>query len=485
MSDDEDDENEKLHNSDEKLHNSSDKSDADDDQPEEQEDESTYVVDVGDATPTYYRKDEDGELHSYDFLPEELIYPAGFFSEEELQKAAKMKRIEADLDVVNVVRTPEEAKKGVTIPAPQPGEAGDLRVHLSTQIGHSSYTTVAKRARQPLSDNDDMVRSGDRHPSRGVTSADLIHSEDAEAPLRLSFTHSELDQYVTHRSEGLADKSRDWIKRASIALWESTKGEISYKTVTELRTFALEKYQSADSHSKVLSFAKSFLKFLATTRAEPSYLTFAPYLELPKTVKERKSVTSRIVTKEDINNVLKHIAKAEREGKISPERSTQYSAFVLFGAYTGQRSEATTAKLTVGQFREALAADKPVLLVDSSRDKIRMSHYVPLHPRALEALKPLLVGRNDDELMFTHSSFLQWMKRQTIPMSQFKGHFVLGDLRKFCEQHGDILCWNESNRAYILTHGVSGIQWSHYKRPLAEHVYDVYIKYWQKTQLGN
>jgi integrase len=175
-------------------------------------------------------------------------------------------------------------------------------------------------------------------------------------------------------------------------------------------------------------------------------------LELPKTVKERKNVTSRIVTKEDISNVLQHIAKSERDGEISPERSAQYSAFVLFGAYTGQRSEATTAKLTVGQFRMALAADKPVLKVDPSQDKVRMSHYVPLALRVVEALKPLLVGRKDDELMFSHSSFLQWIKRQRIHMSRFKGHFVLGDLRKFAEQHGDVIQWDQSNRAYILTH---------------------------------
>jgi integrase len=412
VSDDQNDE-------DEKLHNSSDKSDADDDQPEEQTEESTYVVDVGDLTPTYYRRDEEGELRSYEFLPEELIYPEGFFSEEELLKAKKMKRIEADLDIINVVRTPEEANKGVTIPAPQPGEAGDLRVHLSTQIGHSSYTTVAKRARQPLLDNDDMARSGDHRPSHSM-SADLGPSEDAEAPLMLGFTHSELDQYVTHRSEGLAYKSQDWIKRASQALWETTKGDISHRSVTELRTFALEKYQSVDSHSKVLSFAKSFLKFLATTRAEPSYLTFTPYLELPKTVKERKSVTSRIVTKEDINNVLQHIAKANRGAEIGPERSAQYSALVLFGAYTGQRSEATIAQLTVGQFRTALAHDKPVLEVGSPQDKIRMSHYVPLHPRVVKVLEPLLAGRNEDDLMFTHSSFKQWIKRQKIPMSRFE-----------------------------------------------------------------
>jgi hypothetical protein len=153
----------------------------------------------------------------------------------------------------------------------------------------------------------------------------------------------------------------------------------------------------------------------------------------------------------------------------------------LFGAYTGQRSEATIAKLTVGQFREALADEKPVLLVDSSQDKVRMSHYVPLSPRVVEALKPLLLGRDDDELMFIHGSFLMWIKRQKIPMSRLKGHFVLGDLRKFAEQHGDVIQWDQSNRAYILTHDVSGVSWSHYRNPLPENVYEIYMKYWKNV----
>jgi integrase len=319
---------------------------------------------------------------------------------------------------------------------------------------------------------------------RGTEGAGAISAgalPEKELSLTLSFSRDELDRYVMSRKSGLAEKSRDWIHRSSKLLWDCTKGEISHQTVETLRERTLKEYTSTDSHSKVLSFAKSFLKFLATTRAEPRYQTFAPYLELPKTVKERKSVTSRIVTKEDINNVLQHISKAERGGKISPERSAQYSALVLFGAYTGQRSEATTAKLTVGQFREAMAADKLVLQVDSSQDKIRMSHYVPLHPRVVEALKPLLAGRNDDELMFTHNSFLQWIKRQKIPMSRFQKPFVLGDLRKFAEQHGDVIQWDQSNRAYILTHGVSGVSWSHYRNPLPENVYDIYMKYWENV----
>ncbi|MGZ7166494.1 MAG: hypothetical protein ACXVIL_10395 [Halobacteriota archaeon] len=56
--------------------------------------------------------------------------------------------------------------------------------------------------------------------------------------------------------------------------------------------------------------------------------------------------------------------------------------------------------------------------------------------------------------------------------------FVPSDLRKFAEQHGDIISWDQSNRAYILTHGVSGVDWSHYKHPLPENVFDTYMRYW-------
>ena len=305
----------------------------------------------------------------------------------------------------------------------------------------------------------------------------------AQAERNLSFTKDELDQYVTFRTKGIAEKSRDWIERASQVLWENTKGEISHQSVTELRTVTLEKYDSADSHSKVLSFAKAFFKSLATTKAEPRYLTFFPYLELPKARKESKRITSRIVTEDDICNILRYIDRAEREGKIRSAESAQYSAIVSFGAYTGQRTEATIERLTVGQFREGMALDKPVLQVESSQDKNRMSHYVPLHPRVVEALKPLLVGRHDDELVFEYSSFKQWIKRQKIPMSRIQKHFVPGDLRKFAEQYGDKIKWDQSNRAYILTHDTSSISWKHYKHPLPEDVYDTYMEYWGDIDL--
>ncbi len=201
------------------------------------------------------------------------------------------------------------------------------------------------------------------------------------------------------------------------------------------------------------------------------------FLELPKTVKTRKAVTGRIVTIDDIRNVLAYITRAYEEGRINEHRYRYYSAFVIFGALTGQRSESTIAQVTVGQFRDALRMDKPVLRVAPEQDKIRLGHEVPLHPYVVEAVESLLENRNDSEKAVEDISFLMWVKREKIPMSRFNGHFVLGDLRKFAEQHGDVIGWDQSNRAYILTHGVSGVEWGHYRHPLPEYVYDIYTRY--------
>jgi integrase len=240
----------------------------------------------------------------------------------------------------------------------------------------------------------------------------------------------------------------------------------------------LNKYQSEWSHIKVLSFTSAFLKFLTKVRLDTRYHAFEVFLERPRKVKTRNNVTSRIVTKDDIENVLNHISNAEKDGLISTYRAKQYTAFILLGAFTGQRSLSTIAKLTVGQFREALQSKPPIVEVQSSQDKIKMQHYVPLHPQVIQAIEPLLDDNRDDKPLFDYNSLTMWVKRQKISLTRAATHFVLGDLRKFAEQYGDIIQWDQSNRAYIMTHGVSGIDWKHYKHPLPDNVYDVYLKYW-------
>ncbi|MGZ4942465.1 MAG: hypothetical protein ACXV5P_09265 [Halobacteriota archaeon] len=228
--------------------------------------------------------------------------------------------------------------------------------------------------------------------------------------LALPFTKEELTGYAERRKYGLSKYSVDWIDRSQKAIWNCTKGVISKKTIDELRLYVLNKYSSSDSHSKVLSFAKAFLKFLTKARLDTHYHAFEVFLERPRAVKARNNVTSRIITKVDIENVLAYIDKEEKEGIISPNRAQQYTAFVVFGAYTGQRSLATMAILTVEQFMEALRSDKPCIEVQSSQDKIKMQHYVPLHPQVIRAVQPLLEGRTDDERMFEYIPLLHWIK---------------------------------------------------------------------------
>ena len=111
------------------------------------------------------------------------------------------------------------------------------------------------------------------------------------------------------------------------------------------------------------------------------------------------------------------------------------------------------------------------------RTRFGWQHYCPLHPQVVEAVAPLLGGRLDDDPMFNQLSLERWLKQQKVRLLHGSHHFVPGDLRKFYEQMGDILLRDQSNKNYILTHGVSGVDWRFYKHPLPEHVYDVYTKY--------
>jgi hypothetical protein len=113
-----------------------------------------------------------------------------------------------------------------------------------------------------------------------------------------------------------------------------------------------------------------------------------------------------------------------------------------------------------------------------------MQHCVPLHPQVIQEIKPLLDDRNYNNPIFEYNSLVMWVKRQKIPLTRAATHFVLGDLRKFTEQYGDTIQWDQSNRAYIMTHGVSGIDWKHYKHPLPENAYDVHIRHWKDTQFA-
>jgi integrase len=296
--------------------------------------------------------------------------------------------------------------------------------------------------------------------------------------LRLLFTPADLLTYQTFRAAELTKKTVTWLKKSAELFWNATEGVVSVSTMCLLRERVVAKYHDIYAKRKVLGFSRAFLRYMSKACFDERYTAFDLFLELPRSVKERKHVTSRILTKEDVENMLKAIKRAYHSGAIDARHYLNYKALVLFGAFTGQRPIATIARLTVGQFKHALKAEKPVLDVLPDQDKIRMQHYCPLHPQVVEAMLPVLDGRGDDELVFKQLSFQQWLRFNAVRLLHSNVRMVNGDLRKFAEQHGDIIQWEQSNRAYILTHGVSGVDWRFYKHPLPDSVYDIYMKHW-------
>lgn len=187
-------------------------------------------------------------------------------------------------------------------------------------------------------------------PLEAVQSISVYSGNQTLSNLVLPFSHDELYSNVDARIAGLARKSRDWIVRAAQMLWRISRGEISQAHMEQLRSTILTRYISAWSHGKMLNFANAFLKYLTKIRLDARYSGFQIFLEMPKLPKERKVITVRIVTQAGITNVFTHIKRSEQAGSIENTRARQYKAFVVFGAYTWQRSMATTANLTVDSF---------------------------------------------------------------------------------------------------------------------------------------
>ena len=145
-----------------------------------------------------------------------------------------------------------------------------------------------------------------------------------------------------------------------------------------------------------LIFAKGFLRYEAKLTFDQRLLAFDLFLEKPKVRKARKKMTARIITKNDVEHILAVINQDLERGSIDELHARQFCGLVMFGAFTGQRPYSTIAQLRVELFREALRLEKPVIHVEPMQDKIRMEHFVPLHPQVVESVALLCEDRDDE-----------------------------------------------------------------------------------------
>jgi hypothetical protein len=60
----------------------------------------------------------------------------------------------------------------------------------------------------------------------------------------------------------------------------------------------------------------------------------------------------------------------------------------------------------------------------------------------------------------------------------------LKDLRKGFEQISDEIGFTDANKNFIMSHGVSSVNWQSYKQFLPDSVYKAYMKYWGDVKFG-
>ena len=262
-------------------------------------------------------------------------------------------------------------------------------------------------------------------------------------------------------------------------LFNNTHGFLSKITLLALSRYISQNGKSYSTNHKHYVYINNFLKHLALERDRPEIATLSMYFRMPKVRKEIKLVTSRIIVMGDIENSLRAI---EKSTLIDDESKAIYKTLTLFLAYTGQRVT-TVSRLTIGQFREALKMDQPVLTVEARQDKIRMAHYCPLHPMLIESIRNLAQGKPDDVPLFGRFGLQSWFRRNPVPLQYTHGKMELKDLRKFFIQKSDEIGFTDANKNFILTHNVSGVDWQSYKQFLPQTVYNSYMKAWGDVKI--
>ena len=145
-------EDKKLHNSDEKLHNS--------DAPDLTWQEITDLSpedEIEGGSEIYYFTNEDGNIHSREFLAEELIpnesEVKGLPKRKSDQKLQKLKP--GAVDIISL-RAPNEPSQQVTLPAPKSGEP-PLDIRISSEVVPDLPTKEESQRRSDVLAEDKQV----------------------------------------------------------------------------------------------------------------------------------------------------------------------------------------------------------------------------------------------------------------------------------------------------------------------------------------
>jgi hypothetical protein len=269
------------------------------------------------------------------------------------------------------------------------------------------------------------------------------------------------------------------VKKVGLEIWTQLNGVINTKTLENLSEYYISKCKSSSALEKCFNYTRAFLTHLYKLRMDAKILSYHAIFERPKNKQPIKLLTSRIIVQEDIQKTLNDICD---DTTLSDDKKLNYQSLILFLSYSGQRT-VTASRLTAKQFNDALNQNPPVLTVEAAQDKIRLQHYVPIHLVLLPYIKKVIIEKSDNDTVFDYLGLQRWLKHHPISMRHTKGKIELKDLRKFFEQKSDEIGFTDANKNFIMSHGVSSINWTSYKQFLPENVYKRYMECWKDVDL--
>ncbi len=303
------------------------------------------------------------------------------------------------------------------------------------------------------------------------------------------FTEDDLGAFVTFRSRGVLIHTQQVIEQITYVIWNHLQGVINESSLNKLADHYCKTLKSDRMMERNFQYTRAFFTYLYKKRLDPMILAYLSIFEKPKAKRKFKLLTSRIIIDEDIRNALTAL---QADTSIQDSRKANFMALIQFLAYSGQRP-ITASKVSMQQLTEALSHSPPVLKVEASQDKIGMEHYVPIHPNLIGSLTAVIndtdrfwdrTGKVDGSYRsFDYLGACRWLREHAIPMKHTSGKLELKDIRKFFEQKSDEVGFNDANKNFIMSHGVSSINWQSYKQFLPENVYKRYMACWGDVSL--
>ncbi len=289
-----------------------------------------------------------------------------------------------------------------------------------------------------------------------------------------------IKEYLEYRFARIkSPKSQWWIEKVISELMKHTKGRLTRQNLMGFQNWYKTTYEY-EAQCKFHDNTRNFLEWLSKRTGNEEFRKLKEILERPQ--RNSKKLNPIIIREPDILSLVKTIWESD----FTPYLKLKIISAILFSAYTGQRPDATTGKLTYEEFENALNRNPPMLWIPEEKDKENFPHWVPLHPVVVEWLKPVIGLRDhsQSDRIYPYDLIRKVFDKLNIKAIHTGRKITYSHLRKFFEQMcNNVLMVHPGLRDYIMAHNTGSLDVQSYDGKLPSEIYQQYMEKWGKVNL--